>query len=159
MEIIIRRAVKKDIPHMTRLAANVTAISIPPSRTIDPKIVKEFRLKDLECLEQLLERPQVGIFVAETDSGEFAGHVMGYNGEMDGVTGEIQGWVFDLAVEDKFRKKGIGEKLMKRFFEFSKAAGMKYVGLLVTTNNLPAITLYEKMGFIEERKRMAIKLV
>ncbi len=158
MDITIRKATKKDIPCITNLAANVTTISIPPSRTVNPKIVKEFRIKDLECLEQLLERPQVGIFVAETDSGEFAGHVMGYNGEMDGVTGEIQGWIFDVAVEDKFRKKGIGEKLMKRFLKFSKEAGMKYVGLLVTTNNTPAVSLYEKMGFIEERKRMAIKL-
>lgn len=47
--------------------------------------------------------------------------------------------------------KGIAAKLMKQLVEHAKASGMHQISLEVACNNVPAIRLYEKNGFIEGR--------
>lgn len=44
--------------------------------------------------------------------------------------------------------KGIAESLMKRCIERKKALGMRQVSLEVASDNMPAIRLYEKCGFV-----------
>lgn len=159
MNFNIRRALDSDIPQIIELAASALKDSIPSTREVEISKISEFRKKDLSSLPTLLTYPTVGIFVAETESGEFAGHVLGYIGDIESVTGEIQGWIFELAVMPKFRRMGVAKMLMDRFCEFVRSAGFKYVGLLVTSENMPALKLYETLGFQEERKRMVKKLL
>ena len=83
---------------------------------------------------------------------------MGYVGDIESVTGESQGWIFDLSVDPKYRRRGIAKKLVERFMEFVKKAGYQFIGLLVTSSNKAAVALYESLGFVEERKRMAKRL-
>lgn len=159
MEISIRKANKDDLKKMIDLAAASVSYSIPPSRTISPKTVEATRVVDLDStLPQLIGMSHMGIFVAEDEHKTFLGHVMGYLGDSESVTGEKQGWVFDLSVVKEYRHKGIGKKLMLYFIDFVKQAGYQFVGLLVTSSNTKAVSLYEELGFVEERKRMAKRL-
>lgn len=64
------------------------------------------------------------------------------------------GWIEDLWVERAFRKKGLGEKLlrtaldeMKVFFE-KDGIGMRRVALTTDLVNQNARKLYEKLGFV-----------
>ncbi len=158
MEILIRKAKLADIPNIINLASKVSPVSIPPTRTVDMKLVETFRKNDLESLSGMVDLPHVGIFIAEDEKGTFLGHLLGFAGDIESVTGEKQGWIFDLAVDEIYRRKGVAQKLTQKFIDFIKDFGLNFVGLLVTSANKEAVGFYEKMGFIEERKRMAKKI-
>ena len=58
-----------------------------------------------------------------------------------------------------YRRRGIGTRLMERTIEAAKARGIERVELEVYASNEPAISLYEKRGFVREGvKRRARKL-
>lgn len=158
MEIIVRKAKVSDVNNIIDLAVNVSHSSIPSTRTVDQKLVEQFRRNDLSALATLIDLPHMGIYIAEDSRGMFLGHILGYTGDVESVTGEKQGWIFDLAVKEAFRGRGVAKKLVNHFTEFVKSVGLKYIGLLVTSDNKEAVGLYEGLGFFEERKRMAKKL-
>lgn len=61
-------------------------------------------------------------------------------------TSKVAG-VESLHVDEKMRRKGIGEALMARFEEEAKKRGFNIIQLGVERTNVPAIELYKKMGY------------
>jgi ribosomal protein S18 acetylase RimI-like enzyme len=60
-------------------------------------------------------------------------------------------WVLnDLYVEEQFRGKGAGEKLIHKAIQFSKETGAKGILLETGKENKNAQRLYEKIGFERE---------
>ncbi|WHY01442.1 GNAT family N-acetyltransferase [Neobacillus sp. DY30] len=60
-------------------------------------------------------------------------------------------WVLnDLYVNSSARKKGFGEKLIKKAIEFAKETDAKGVSLETGHDNVTAQSLYEKIGFKKE---------
>ena len=60
-------------------------------------------------------------------------------------------WVLnDLFVNGNARKKGFGEKLIKRAIEFAEETGAKGLFLETGHDNVTAQKLYEKIGFKKE---------
>ena len=57
--------------------------------------------------------------------------------------------IMDIAVRKSERKKGIATELLKYLFNYLKNEGVKFVYLEVRVSNLPAVSLYKKMGFSE----------
>lgn len=55
--------------------------------------------------------------------------------------------VHTLVVHPRFRSRGIGKGIMGFSLDYAKARGMKAVRLDVYEKNVPAIGLYERMGF------------
>jgi len=150
----IRQAKRNDIKNIIRLASEMVEHSISPLREASLEDVKRFRREDLDSLYSSLKNPNIGIFIAETMKGEFIGHVITMAGFVESSTGEVQGYIFDLSVEKKFQRLGIGAKLMEIAEEFCLEAGMKYMALNVTASNEPAVKFYEHIGYSVERKRM-----
>lgn len=60
-------------------------------------------------------------------------------------TGEIE--LTYIGVSSTQRGKGVGKKLLHAFIEASRSHGYQSVVLSVETDNSPAISLYEKVGF------------
>ena len=52
-----------------------------------------------------------------------------------------------LYVDNAYRKKGVGEALIKAAREFAKSEGATYVQLETATDNYTAQRLYETIGF------------
>ena len=77
--------------------------------------------------------------VAEED-----GHVAGYIGSQT-VCEESD--MMNVAVHPDFRRRGIGEALVKALETELRARGSHCLTLEVRTSNAPAIALYEKLGF------------
>ena len=63
-----------------------------------------------------------------------------------------------LAVFDKYRRKGIGSKLISHVEELAKKEGCTSLYLEVQSNNIPAIKIYEKHGFFKVKELSASKL-
>ncbi len=88
-----------------------------------------------------------GYYLAVKDKGR----MMGYSGFRH-VLDEAH--ITTLAVHHKFRKKGIGTKLIEQLMKDAKAQGIKKLYLEVRQSNMPAQKIYKKLGFkVIDRRR------
>lgn len=62
----------------------------------------------------------------------------------------LSGYMGMLAVNEKYRRLGIGKALLKRVIRRMKNKGCVSVTLETETSNTSATALYEKLGFIKE---------
>ena len=70
-----------------------------------------------------------------------AGRVVGY---LDVTRCFEENEPYDLLVLEEYRRRGWGRRLLARALELNRPSGMM---LLVDADNVPALTLYESMGF------------
>lgn len=56
-------------------------------------------------------------------------------------------WVWEFHVEQGYRRKGIGRKLMDTLAERALQAGFRCIGLETQNTNVPAISFYRAVGF------------
>ena len=90
------------------------------------------------------EKPAFSTLIAEIDS-EFAGLCLHFP-IFSTWMGRPGVYVQDLYVEDRFRGRRIGEKLLRRVAKDCRAAGGVYLRLSVDTDNETAKAFYEKLG-------------
>ncbi len=88
---------------------------------------------------EMVEADYAYYYVAETD-GEIAGCCGIRN-----IVGE--GEITNVVVAEKFRKQGIGRKLMEYMLKEAPKYGIGDCTLEVRVSNKPAIHLYESLGF------------
>lgn len=128
-DVNIRQAKIYDVPAISRIETD----------SFDDPWSAESITKDVTAGE--------GVYVAVAESeGEKAGFA-----EMRIIAGEAQ--VFSIAVDSKFRGRGIGEALLKHLIEKSRESSCTKLTLEVRAGNEAAASLYEKLGFREVGKR------
>ena len=76
--------------------------------------------------------------------------VVGYIG-MNVVVDE--GYIFNVAVDENYRKKGIGSALIRELVTFGKKNNLCFLTLEVRESNEAARSLYSKFGFIKVGER------
>ena len=125
-------------------------------------IIRELAVADVEAVSRIeeavfsmpwkpndfltmIEADYAHYFVAEED-GEIAGYCGGRN-----MAGE--GEISNVAVAEKFRRRGIGRKLMEYMLKEAPSFGIGDLTLEVRVSNAPAISLYESLGFHKEGVR------
>lgn len=64
-----------------------------------------------------------------------------------------EGYITNIAVTEKYRKRGVASALMERVFSLAKDEGLSFVTLEVRKSNAGAISLYNKLEFKQEGKR------
>ena len=90
-------------------------------------------------LESELKNPFSKYIVAKSEN-----EIVGFAGVIDTLD---QLEITNIVVKKKFRKKGIGNKLLQDLIKIAKEKGKIEITLEVNNINLPAIKLYEKNGF------------
>lgn len=122
-------------------------------------IIRKLRLEDIEILSRieqesfsmpwssqdfadLLTRPYCRYLAAEV-----AGEVAGCCG-MTNICNE--GNIDNVVVSQKYRNKGIAQKLLQELIALGSQEGIEAFTLEVRVSNAPAIHVYEKMGFLSE---------
>lgn len=93
----------------------------------------------LTSLKNQLASPQT-VYIISEEEGEPVGYVLG-----SVVCGEAE--LYRIAVLDRFRRRGIGDRLMAEFLKECLARNTEKVFLEVRSRNFSAISLYEKTGF------------
>jgi ribosomal protein S18 acetylase RimI-like enzyme len=84
------------------------------------------------------------LWLLARDGDEIAGLVLAY---ADRVGEEGLGWVGTLAVRPRWRRRGLGEALLRAAFEALYERGRRRVGLGVDAENVTgALRLYERVG-------------
>lgn len=106
----------------------------------------EFGLMEAEkTLLKELENKIAAYFVA-TEENEVLGYIGIWN-----ICGE--GEVINTAVRQDKRRMGIATRLLNEAFSFCRENNIKALHLEVRETNTPAISLYEKLGFIKDGER------
>ncbi len=125
-------------------------------------IIRELAVADVEAVSKIeeavfampwkpndfltmIEADYAHYFVAEED-----GEIAGYCGVRN-MAGE--GEISNVAVAEKFRRRGIGRKLMEYMLKEAPSFGIGDLTLEVRVSNAPAISLYESLGFHKEGVR------
>ncbi|WP_172979700.1 GNAT family N-acetyltransferase [Agromyces agglutinans] len=67
-------------------------------------------------------------------------------------------WVYDLRVLDEFQRRGIAREVMRRADEIAREHGAKSIGLNAFATNVPAIALYESLGYLTAALHMRKEL-
>lgn len=98
-----------------------------------------------------------GLFMEEVE-GESRVYFVALDGE--NVVGYAGAWntgtdysIISVAVDPKYRKKGIAIRLLNRLVQDAKKKEIYSVSLEVSEKNIPAISLYKKVGFITTNVR------
>jgi ribosomal protein S18 acetylase RimI-like enzyme len=90
-------------------------------------------------------------FVAELDSRIVGTTMGGYDGH--------RGWVYYVAVDPRYRRRGIGEALMRKVEDGLQAIGCRKINLQVREGNEEVVAFYKKLGYhVEPRVSMGKKL-
>lgn len=93
----------------------------------------------------MVEADYAYYFVAEENS-----EIAGYCG-LRNMAGE--GEITNVAVAEKFRRRGVGRGLMEYLLKKAASLGIEALTLEVRVSNIPAISLYESLGFRGEGVR------
>ena len=123
-DITVRQMEEKDIDSLVIIEEE--CFSLPWSK----KAFQESYVKDYAYF-----------FVAEIDK-EIVGYVGLYKMGNDG-------YITNIVISSLHRRKGIGYKLMSSVLDFAKRENMEHITLEVRESNIPAIALYEKLGFVK----------
>jgi ribosomal protein S18 acetylase RimI-like enzyme len=76
--------------------------------------------------------------------------LVGY-GRIDRGHGDAAGLgVVALTVLEAYRRKGVGDTLMRALLHGAASQGLREIWLSVRPDNIPAIRLYKKLGFVRE---------
>ena len=87
--------------------------------------------------ESLIEDSRLGLVLVAVASGRIVG------------SGTLMGqWVYNLAVEPDFWRRGIGTRIMDALETHARQAGMRSISLF---SNLSALAFYEARGFRRHR--------
>jgi len=125
MEITIRDFEEKDLLHLYF----IDQICYPPGISYD-----------MEAMFSFLFDPANFGMVAE-EEGKIAGFVLA------GLKPRGCGHIITLDIHPNFRCRGIGKTLLTKAEERLNSLGAKKVVLEVDVRNMPAISLYRKVGY------------
>jgi ribosomal protein S18 acetylase RimI-like enzyme len=98
------------------------------------------------------------LLIAEDSDGTLLGFLLMLYDLPDEVTLTEQAFVAYTAVEPSARGRGVGRALMEAAEAAARAAGLTYISLMVTEENRAARALYDRTGFLTERRMMTKRL-
>lgn len=117
------------------------------TQTFDRKIdVIEIEEK-YQNIKKFIE-DKTAIFIGSFDFGKLIGFLWAYK---INTNFEERLHVNYLIVDEKYRSKGIGSKLVSFLKNIAKEKNIKKVELIVSSQNKEAIKFYKKYDFFEER--------
>jgi ribosomal protein S18 acetylase RimI-like enzyme len=147
VSVPVRRGAAEDLAFARDLGRRTVMDSVWARRPAIPALV-EASFERL--LDFVLGQPHA-LFVA-TENGADLGFLLLLDEHPDEVTLEREAFVAYMAVEPEARNRGIGRALLDAAEAHARDRGLHYVAMMVTDDNLPARTLYERSGFLLERR-------
>jgi ribosomal protein S18 acetylase RimI-like enzyme len=149
--ISIRPARSEDA---TLLAAAEREIAKVPGRLAS--LPAELHDQDFKDTIDALSASERGIYAVIERDGVVAGHALLEPLKLAATAHVVS---LTIAIHEGFQGVGLGRRLMEHLIEWArKSPKVEKIELRVRCSNTPAISLYEKLGFVEEgRMVMRIK--
>lgn len=147
MQLSIRAATPADRAFIESLGKRTVMDSVSALRHPQPVDV----LENFDRLIRIVDRHDHVALVAE-DAGESVGFLLLVQSLPDEVTGQDQAFVAYMAVERGRRGGGIGAALLAAAEDEARKRGLPYIALMVTEENASARALYDRAGYVTERR-------
>jgi len=96
-------------------------------------------------LKFILKSPGTHLFAAISDDKDITGILLAVIYRIPSGT---KFWIEDVVVDEAYRGRGIGKKLMVHAIEYAKSAGAKSVDLTSRPARVEANKLYRELGFV-----------
>jgi [ribosomal protein S18]-alanine N-acetyltransferase len=130
----IRRATPADLPRIRQLGRQAPTAGHWSASQYDPLFSPASPARvALVAVSESADAPLVGFLIARCLQQEW----------------EIE----NVVVDDQTRRSGIGSSLVRRLVQEALTAGASSIILEVRESNLPALRLYENIGFRSEGRR------
>lgn len=147
VEIVIREGRREDRPFVENLGKRTIDDSVAKFRYVNDAMLES----SYEGLLEFVFRQSHALLIAE-HHGRQAGFILMLDTMPDEVTRMPQGFVAYMAVEPSLRGGGIGSRLLAAAEDEARRRGLPYMGLMVTEDNAAARALYERAGYLTERR-------
>jgi ribosomal protein S18 acetylase RimI-like enzyme len=147
IEIEIRPGRFEDRPFVTDLGKRTMGDSVASFRYVDDAMLAA----SYEGLLEFVFRQSHVLLIAEHYSKP-AGFLLMLDTLPDEVTRMPQAFVAYMAVEPSLRCRGIASRLLAAAEDEARRRGLPYMGLMVTEDNAAARALYERAGYLTERR-------
>ncbi|MBV8151674.1 MAG: GNAT family N-acetyltransferase [Candidatus Eremiobacteraeota bacterium] len=147
MNVAVRPGCDADRPFVADLAERTVMNSVSAIRHPQELMVRI----QLERLLDIVENASHVTLVAECD-GKPAGFILLLDDLPDEVTATPQAFVAYMAVEPSLHGRGVGRQLLVAAENEAKRRGLPYICLMVTEENAAARRLYERGGYVTERR-------
>jgi ribosomal protein S18 acetylase RimI-like enzyme len=108
-------------------------------------------LENFERLLSIVETRPHTAFIAEGD-GLRVGFLLLLHSLPDEVTGIDQAFIAYMAVDRERRGTGIGAALLRAAEDEARRLGKPHMAMMVTEDNDPARALYDRAGYLTERR-------
>lgn len=145
--IVIREGHSADRPFVEELGKRTMGDSVAQFRYVNDAMLEV----SYEGLLDFVFHQSHVLLIAE-DSGKRAGFVLMLDTMPDEVTRMPQAFIAYMAVEPSEQRRGIGSRLLAAAEDVARRRGLPYMGLMVTEDNAAARALYERAGFLTERR-------
>jgi ribosomal protein S18 acetylase RimI-like enzyme len=147
---VVRRGVRDDRDFVRDLAHRSAASSVSAVRAAarHGDVLESF-----DRLAEFVYGRRHEALIAE-EGGRRIGFLLLLYDVPDEVTLTKQAFVAYTAVEPHARGRGVGRALLVAAEEHARSAGLQYVSLMVTDDNAPARALYDRAGFLTERRML-----
>lgn len=147
MRLSIRPATNDDVAFIESLGKRTVMDSVAALRRPDPVDVVD----NFDRLLHIVNGRKHAALIAE-DAGEPVGFLLMLDSLPDEVTGQDQAFIAYMAVERDRRGGGIGAALLAAAEDEARKRGLPYMALMVTEENASARALYERAGYLTERR-------
>lgn len=147
MNLVIRVATGDDRRFIEELGERTVMDSVSAMRRPHPPEV----VRNFDRLLSIVNRRDHLALIAVADKVP-VGFLLMLDSLPDEVTGDDQGFIAYMAVERALRGGGIGAALLARAEDEARERGLPYMALMVTEENAAARALYERAGYLTERR-------
>jgi ribosomal-protein-alanine N-acetyltransferase len=151
--LIVRSATLADRAFIASLGRVTLFSSVAAFRTAPaPMVERSFE----RLLSIVYSQSHLGL-IAQVDARP-VGFVLMLDELPDEVTGTDQGFIAYMAVDPEHRREGAGAALLKAVEDEARKRRLPYMSLMVTEDNAAARALYERAGYITERRLLCKRL-
>ena len=161
LKINVREYQDRDQDFMDQLRQEHLLGSAPKSRLTDlskDEIVARMENWYSEKIQLLQDVPVCRTYIATNQDDQPLGYAIVVAEAKDDFRAERQGFLCDLAVEEKYWGEGVAQALIKACEDYIKRMGHQFMMLNVSAFNDRAIEFYEKLGYVDEWRMMGKRL-
>ena len=142
----IRESTDADAEFFLRVDEQTTWENPPPD-VVRVMGREQLREKLLQTHALLLSSPGHIFFIAQKGN-ERAG-LLWFGPRHNLITGEDEGWIYNVTVLPSYRRRGIAKKLLRHAEDYARKQGFSAIGLCVGTHNQNARRLYGSLNYQE----------
>jgi len=158
LDFTIRKACEKDIPRIIVLLKQVAQIHNDSRPDLFKAGSKKYNENDLTAL---LCNDKVTVFIASDEYDTALGYIFCFMQEYKDhvIMQDIKTlYIDDLCIDENIRGSGIGKALYTHACNYAEKQGCYNITLNVWSGNDNALSFYEKLGMIEQKRTLEMIL-